>query len=87
MSVQLQHVPRGQGSRATHERRERPIRGGNHRGAERRRLRGQAMPQAGAATAPMLCEDGDGDGGAAPEAATAGPVGPGASRPQARNAG
>ena len=66
VSVQLQQVPQGQGSRATHERRERRIRGGNRRGAERRWLRGQALPQAGAAAAPMLSEDGDGDGGAAP---------------------
>ena len=43
--------------RATHERRERRIRGGNRRGAERRRLRGQVILQAGAAIAPMLCED------------------------------
>ena len=66
VSVQLQRVLRGQGSRATHERCERRIRGGNCGGAERRWLRGQAWPQAGASAALMLSEDGDGDGGTAP---------------------
>ena len=67
LHVELEQVPAGQGSRATRKCLERRICGGNCRGAERWRLRGQAMPQAGAAAAPMLCEDGDGDGGAAPQ--------------------
>ena len=66
VSVQPQQVLRGRGSRATRERCERRIRVGNRRGAERWWLRGQALPQAGAAPAPMLSEDEDGDGGAAP---------------------
>ena len=69
--VELEQVLVGQGSQATRERRERRIRGGNRRVAERRRVHGQAMPAAvavaaSAAAAPMLCEDGDGYGGAAP---------------------
>ena len=64
LCVELQQVPARQGSWATHVRRKRHIRGGNRRGAERRRLRGQAVPQPGATTAPMLCDNGD--GGAAP---------------------
>ena len=36
------------------------------KGRNARWLHGQALPQAGAATAPMLSEDGDGEGGAAP---------------------
>ena len=59
LRVELEHVLAGQGSRATREHRERRIRGGNHRGAERRRLPGQTMPQPGAAASPMLCEDRD----------------------------
>ena len=53
------------GSRATRERRQRRICGGNRLGAVRRRLRGQTMPQPGTAASPMLCEDRD--GGSAPK--------------------
>ena len=69
--VQVQQVPAGEGTRATRERRERRIRGGNCCGAERRRLCGLAMPAAVAAlastaAAPMLSGDSDIDGRAAP---------------------
>ena len=71
MQVQVQQVLARQGSRATPERHKAHIRGGNCHGAERRRARRQAMPATVAAAAstdaaPMLSEDNDGDGGAAP---------------------
>ena len=69
--VQVQQVAAGEGTRATDERRERRARGGNRRGAERWRLRELAMPAAVGAIAntpatPMLSEDTERDGGAAP---------------------
>ena len=74
LHVELEYVLAGQGSRATRERRERRIRGGNRRVAKHRRLRGQTMPQPGVAASLMLREDGD--GGVAPKkAAVPGPLG------------
>ena len=71
VQVQVQQFPAGEGTRATRERRERRVCGGNRRGAVHRRRRGLAMPAtvaaaASTAAAPMLSEDSDGNGGAAP---------------------
>ena len=69
VQVSLAQVPRWQGSKATHNRRDHRHYGGNKRGRERRMLRGFAEPAAAAAAAdgaapPLMLREGS--NGAAP---------------------
>ena len=72
VQVSLAHVPRWEGSEATHNRRDRRHYDGNKRGRERRLLREFAEPAAAAAAADgaappsMLRESSNGEDGAAP---------------------